>query len=143
MWLGILLVGIVFFILGQIVLRYDKQNDILLSSSCFFIASGILGLIVFVYYHSTHKASNSEALSSGPIISKLGLLAGVLFFCGNFLWIYSIQNAPSLSLVRIIMAGIETILLTMAGHILFQQQIHAINIVGYVTVLIGVYLSLQ
>ena len=47
-WLINLNIAIIFFVLGQIILRIDK-NDIITKSSSFFIIGGILGLIVLLF----------------------------------------------------------------------------------------------
>lgn len=133
MWLLLLTIGILFFVSGQIILKLNTDN-IILTSSCFFISSGILGLCLLLFYNKKHFPKIQ--------FSKLGLLAGILFFVGNFLWINSIKQAPSLSMVRIYMAGIETILLVLLGFIIFQEKIKPVNIIGFCIVIIGLILSL-
>ena len=74
-------------------------------------------------------------------ISKYAIIAGILFFFGNLLWILSIKSAPSLSLIRVVMAGGETLLLLIAGYLLFRERIMNIhNILGIALILSGVYL---
>lgn len=140
MWIYFLLLSILFFVGGQVMLRYDKGTSVLLSSSCFFMVSGLLGLLLFLYYNTVHTANATTAVWK---YSKLGLLAGVCFFFGNLLWIYCIQNAPSLSLVRVIMAACETILLVIVGYLLFKEQLLVVNVVGFAVVLVGIYLALM
>ena len=45
----------------------------------------------------------------------------VLYSFGNLLWIMSIKSAPSLSLIRVLMAGGETLLLVLAGYLVFKN----------------------
>lgn len=143
MWVLFLLLSIVFFVAGQACLRFDKNTDVFLSASCFFMVSGLFGFLLFVYYNFAHRyrirANNTNVIN----FSTLGLIAGVFFFFGNLLWIYCIQKAPSLSLVRILMAGFETVLLVTIGYLLFQEKISVLNVVGFGTILVGVYLSLK
>ena len=71
---------------------------------------GLLGLFCLLYIYNTNK--------NKIIFSQYAILAGILFFFGNFLWILSIKNSPSISLVRVIMAGGETALLLIFGYLL-------------------------
>ena len=66
-------------------------------------------------------------------LSSIGILK-------NLLWILSIKSAPSLSLIRVIMAGGETLLLLIAGYLIFKEKILSLkNILGILLILSGVY----
>lgn len=131
-WVFYIWIAIVFFVIGQSCLKFDKNNALI--TCCFFtISMGILGLSTLIYL----MAYNSEKIS----ISKYGLLAGILFFFGNLLWILSIKVAPSLSHIRVTMAGGETLLLLLSGYLLFKESILTLNnIIGILLVLSGVYM---
>ena len=66
------------------------------------------------------------------------LLAGIVFFFGNMFWIFSIKNAPSLSIIRSVMAGGETLLLLLVGYFLFKQTLTIQDVIGIVFILFGV-----
>ena len=131
-WVIYIWVAIIFFVIGQSFLKFDKNNALI--TCCFFtISMGILGLSTLLYL----MVSKSENVS----LSRYGLLAGILFFFGNLLWILSIKVAPSLSHIRVTMAGGETILLLISGYLLFKERILTINnIIGILLVLSGVYM---
>jgi drug/metabolite transporter (DMT)-like permease len=135
-WALYLSIGILFFVMGQIFLKYD-QNDSLLTTAYFSITIGLSGLILLLYQLSKDKITNKVS----PI-SYYGLLAGLLFFLGNFFWILSIKKGPSLSMIRIFMAGGETLLLLLAGYFLFKEKITIKVFIGMVLILLGLYLSL-
>ena len=131
-WIIYIWIAIVFFVMGQVCLKYDKMNA--LTTCCYFtIAMGIIGLLTLGYIYLKERKRQP--------ISKYAIIAGILFFFGNLLWILSIKSAPSLSLIRVVMAGGETLLLLIAGYLLFRERIMNIhNILGIALILSGVYL---
>ena len=131
-WIIYIWVAIVFFVMGQVCLKYDKLNA--LTTCCYFtIAMGIIGLLTLGYISMKERKRQP--------ISKYAIIAGILFFFGNLLWILSIKSAPSLSLIRVVMAGGETLLLLIAGYLLFRERVMNIhNILGIALILSGVYL---
>lgn len=130
-WRHYVLFSVLFFVIGQIFLKYDK-NDAVVACCYFTISMGIVGLLTLMYLHQNRGAET---------ISYYGLMAGVVFFFGNLLWIMSIKSAPSLSLIRVLMAGGETLLLVLAGYLVFKERALSLsNIIGISLVLGGVYL---
>lgn len=131
-WISYIWFAIVFFVMGQVCLKYDKLNA--LTTCCYFtIAMGIVGLLTLGYISIKERKRQP--------ISNYAIIAGILFFFGNLLWILSIKSAPSLSLIRVIMAGGETLLLLVAGYLLFKERsINLYNILGIFFILSGVYL---
>ena len=131
-WISYIWFAIVFFVMGQVCLKYDKLNA--LTTCCYFtIAMGIVGLLTLGYIYIKERKRQP--------ISNYAIIAGILFFFGNLLWILSIKSAPSLSLIRVIMAGGETLLLLVAGYLLFKERsINLYNILGIFFILSGVYL---
>jgi drug/metabolite transporter (DMT)-like permease len=129
-WSHYVLFSVLFFVIGQVFLKFDKNNAVI--ACCYFtISMGIVGLLTLLYLYQ-----NEGAIS----ISYYGLMAGVVFFFGNLLWIMSIKNAPSLSLIRVLMAGGETLLLLLAGYLVFKERgLSLSNIIGIILILSGVY----
>lgn len=131
-WILYIWVAIIFFVMGQVCLKYDNMNA--LTTCCYFtMAMGIVGLLTLGYISMKERKRQP--------ISKYAIIAGILFFFGNLLWILSIKSAPSLSLIRVVMAGGETLLLLIAGYLLFRERVMNIhNILGIALILSGVYL---
>ena len=129
-WILYTLIAILFFVIGQVSLKYDKNEAIIVC--CYFsISMGIIGLLTLIYLYQK-KGKNA--------MSYYGIIAGIFFFFGNFLWILSIKTAPSLSLIRIVMAGGETLLLLITGYLIFREKIMTLrNMLGILLILSGVY----
>ena len=129
-WIMYIIIATLFFVLGQFILKFDSNKAIL--TVCYFsISMGLTGFFCLLYLYKQNK----------KVISYYGIIAGVLFFVGNFLWILSIKNAPSLALIRVIMAGGETLLLLIGGYLIFKEQIFSFNnIIGILLILSGVFL---
>jgi drug/metabolite transporter (DMT)-like permease len=132
MWKIFIFYSIILFVIGQIFLKYDSKNDSLINLSYFTITMGFFGLIYILY----HKYYLKEKIK----IHYYSIIAGLVFFFGNLFWIKSIKNSPSLSNVRILMAGGETLLLLIVGYILFQQSISFKQILGIFLILSGIFI---
>ena len=130
-WIIYIFLATILFVIGQLLLKTDKNESLIIV--CYFtISMGLLGLFCLLYIYNTNK--------NKIIFSQYAILAGILFFFGNFLWILSIKNSPSISLVRVIMAGGETALLLIFGYLLFQENSFSFkNIIGIILILCGVY----
>ena len=129
-WTIFIFISIIFFVLGQIFLKYDS-NDAVISACYFTISMGITGFLVLLYILQNNKnVVNNQILFS--------LLAGIVFFFGNMFWIFSIKNAPSLSIIRTFMAGGETLLLFLVGYFLFKQTLTIQDVIGIIFILFGV-----
>ena len=134
-WILFIFIAIIFFVLGQVFLKYDKNDGFV--SCCFFTMSmGIVGLLTLLYLNQ--KRNESKKIFRDKSLIKYSILAGILFFFGNLCWIYSIKNAPSLALIRVIMAGGETLLLLLVGYLLFKQTINWKHFIGILLILSGV-----
>lgn len=129
-WTIFIFISIIFFVLGQTFLKYDPNDGIV--SACYFtISMGITGFLVLLYILQNNKnVLNNEIMFS--------LLAGIVFFFGNMFWIFSIKSAPSLSTIRTIMAGGETLLLLLVGFIIFKQTLTIQDVIGMILILLGV-----
>ena len=130
-WKNYVLISVLFFVTGQVFLKYDSNVNPIISLCFFTIIMGILGLIYLI--------KHSEELKREKI-PYFSLIAGLVFFFGNMFWIKSIQNSPSLSNVRIIMAGGETILLLITGFLFFKQKITLKQLAGIIIILFGIKL---
>ena len=131
-WIFFVLLSVIFFVFGQVCLKYDKNDSI--KSCCYFtISMGIVGAIVLMFINKMKKNKNNK-------VAIYSIIAGVLFFFGNLFWIYSIKSSPSLALVRVFMAGGETILLLFAGYLFFKQYINVKSLIGILLILSGVHL---
>jgi len=130
-WKSYVLISILFFVTGQIFLKYDSNVNPIISLCFFTIMMGLLGIIYLI----THK---KELINKK--IPYYSLLAGLVFFFGNMYWIKSIQKSPSLSNVRILMAGGETIFLLISGLLFFQQKITLKQLAGIIIILFGIKL---
>ena len=129
-WTIFIFISIIFFVLGQTFLKYDSNDGII--SACYFtISMGVTGFLVLLYMIQ----NNQNILNNNIMFS---LLAGIVFFFGNMFWIFSIKNAPSLSVIRTIMAGGETLLLLLVGYLLFKQTLTIQDVIGMVFILLGV-----
>lgn len=133
-WILFVLISIIFFVLGQTFLKFDKNNGII--SCCYFtISTGVIGFLTLIYLLN-NNINNDIKIDNKIIYSSL---AGILFFFGNLFWIYSIKDAPSLSLIRVIMAGGETALLLLVGYLLFNQYLSLRQVIGTILILLGVH----
>lgn len=131
MWEVILCISIVLFVISQTLLKLEKLNYIL--SACLFLMTmGLCASLLFIIY-LPYNTTNFSGYS-------LSITAGIFFFIGNIGWLYSIRNASSLYLVRIIMAALETILLLFISYFIFNKQISYINVLGIIIVIPSIYM---
>ena len=131
LWILYVWIASIMFVSGQACLKMSKDDAIV--SCCYFTMSmGIIGLLTLMFI--THRKGEL-------VISKYGILAGILFFFGNLLWIKSIKTGVRLSFIRTMMAGSETLLLILLGYVLFNERTMSIyKLMGMTLVLSGVYL---
>lgn len=144
---------------------------VILERTCYFAcSSGFLAFLLLMILWSvlffttntitntnTNTTSNSKNMTTNKGDHNLGflviqrstisatpwfpILAGILFFVGNLFWIYAISTSPSVSHVRTLMAGIETILLVLAGIYIFNNSenvIRPLYITGIIMIIVGV-----
>lgn len=130
-WIYYTLISTIFFVIGQVCLKFD-DNDAILISCYFNISMGLLGLLTLLYLNNYNLKKRS--------IAYYGIIAGIFFFLGNIYWINSIKSSPDLSLIRGIMAGSETLLLLIIGYLIFKQQISINNILGFFLIFSGIFL---
>jgi len=122
---------------GQVFLK-ATSNDPMVVLAYFSITSGSLSAIWLAYMYLIAKsgAKRTEAFD----VPMPAIYAGIFFFFGNLWWIYSLQNAPSVSAARMMMTGIEVVVLAILGYYLFKQQLNWVSLVGIALIFAGVYL---
>lgn len=137
-WLYSILLGTCFFISGQLFLRKTFEENSPMSSVnvtlLFSSAIGVLSLTLLGYRWSNGAITFDERIWN-PIF------AGMLFFIGFFLWIATIGSKESLGMIRVAMAGFETILLFLLSYLFFNDIITAYQMIGSAIVLIGIAIA--
>lgn len=132
-WLYTIFIGTIFFILGQLFLRksFDNENSPIQVSLLFSSAIGIFSILTIIYMYN-QKGINFNYDIINPI------LAGLVFFIGFFFWIQTISSKESLGLIRIAMAGFETIILFALSHLFFNDMITLKQLIGTIIILLGI-----
>ena len=137
-WLYSILVGTCFFIGGQLFLRKTFENkdsiDYFNTTLLFSSAIGILSLLVLGFQMYIGKVSFDSRIWN-PI------LAGIMFFIGFFFWIATISSKESLGMIRVAMAGFETVLLFLLSYLFFSDVITYQQMIGCVIVLLGIAIT--
>ena len=137
-WLYSILVGTCFFIGGQLFLRKTFEENVSMNSVnvtlLFSSAIGILSLILLGYRWSNSTITFDERIWN-PI------LAGIMFFIGFFFWIATISSKESLGMIRVAMAGFETVLLFLLSYLFFSDVITYQQMIGSVIVLLGIAIT--
>ena len=134
-WVKYVLFSILFFVSGQVALKYENSKNSLISCCYFTISMGIVGLLTLLFLLKREKMNKKQ---ENRIIYPI--IAGIVFFFGNLFWVMSINNSPSLSLVRVIMAGGETLLLLIAGYLFFKQKLSLKDFIAILIILFGIFI---
>lgn len=134
-WLYSILIGTCFFIGGQLYLRKTFEGSLNLDyfnvSLWFSFTIGILSFLVLAYeWHQEHLVLDNRIWNP--------MLAGVLFFIGFFFWIATISSKESLGMIRVAMAGFETVLLFLSSYLFFNDMIAYKQMIGSVVILFGI-----
>lgn len=129
-WQILITLGTIFFVLGQICLKYDVSNTPYQTLFYFTFASGLIGFCGLLV---------TGALYEKPV-PWIIILAGVLFFFGNGFWIAGIQQVDNVGILRVFMAGLETILLLLAAYIVFAASVTYKELLSICIILSGIYL---
>ena len=125
-----------FFVLGQVLIKKSTTSS-LHTAYLFSISIGLFGLIGLILSSTIFKPTALSFKSSSTVAP---ILAGALFFFGNLLWIQAIHLAPNISHVRIVMAGLETVLLAMIAYYVFHQSVTQTQLVGMALIGCGIAL---
>ena len=126
-----------FFVLGQLLIKKSTTSS-LHTAYLFSISIGLFGLIGLILSSTIFKPTSLNFKSSSSILTPI--LAGALFFFGNLLWIQAIHLAPNISHVRIVMAGLETVLLAIIAYYVFHQSVTQTQLVGMALIGCGIAL---
>jgi len=136
-WIWSIVIGTVFFVLGQTFLRFAFQvkpklnNTSLYAISLFSITMGIFGLILLgILRWKTNETMNRKYIYNI-------VFAGTFFFIGNAFWLYSIASEKPLGIIRIVMAGWELLLLFAVGVLILNDKIKTAQIIGSILIFIG------
>ena len=131
-WLITILIGTLFFIAGQLCLRqsFEMKNSALQTFLLFTTTIGIMSIPFLVQ-------GNLETKQEW----KYPILAGIFFFAGFYFWIKTISSKESLGLIRVAMAGFETILLFGASYLFFSDKINLNQFLGSILILAGIALA--
>ena len=70
-WIYYTLISTIFFVIGQVCLKFD-DNDAILISCYFNISMGLLGLLTLLYLNNYNLKKKS--------IAYYGIIAGIFFF---------------------------------------------------------------
>jgi len=136
-WIISILVGVIFFVSGQVYLRksFDTDTNYFTTAITFSLAIGVTSLLL-LFISQLHSPelliyNNSKLINAA--------IAGLLFFIGNLFWIYSISTKKSLGNIRVIMAGFETFMLFLVGYFYFNEIINSKQLMGALLILFGIY----
>jgi len=136
-WIISILVGVLFFVSGQVYLRksFDTDSNYFTTAIIFSLAIGATSLVL-LFLSQLHSPellvyNNSKLINAA--------MAGLLFFIGNLFWIYSISTKKSLGNIRVIMAGFETFMLFLVGYFYFNEIINSTQLMGALLIVFGIY----
>jgi len=129
----------IFFVLGQVLIKKSTTSS-LHTAYLFSISIGLFGLIGLILSSTIFKPTALNFKSSSTLTLFAPILAGALFFFGNLLWIQAIHLAPNISHVRILMAGLETVLLAIIAYYVFHQSVTQTQLVGMALIGCGIAL---
>ena len=80
-WVKYVLFSILFFVSGQVALKYENSKNSLISCCYFTISMGIVGLLTLLFLLKEKMNKKQENRIIYPII------AGIVFFFGNLFWV--------------------------------------------------------
>lgn len=132
----LILIATIFFVIGQSCLRQTFENthmNALCACGLFSVSIGIVGIVMLLYCHYEY-----QSIKLDDFYSYLPILAGIVFALGNYCWISSIHTKESLGIIRVLMAGFETILLFTIGYLLFRDKLDIMKIIGTIVILLGI-----
>ena len=134
-WEHSIFIGTLFFVTSQFFLKksFDHSDNYIRTFVYFTLAITMMSIIGFIIH-------------SENVITKLNnqhynaFIAGIFFFIGLILWIYSISMKTKLGIIRTFMAGFETIILFGVGYLIFNEKINRTQSIGVLSILLGLYL---
>jgi len=125
-----------FFVGTQAFLKnsFSKDDDFLTTTTFFALGFSLIAILNFLYFYNQKSLNYKKEKVLYPLV------AGILFFFGNLLWVFSISKKTPLSIIRVVMSGFETFLLILVGYVLFSTTLHWKQIVGILLVFFGIYI---
>jgi drug/metabolite transporter (DMT)-like permease len=139
-WMISIYISVIFFVLGQILLRksFNNNTDYTSVAIIFSLSMGITAALFLLFNQST----NSTIFNNPIMIPQLScaIVAGILFFIGNFFWIRSISSNKPLGNIRVVMAGFETLALFAAGLLFFKEVITIRQLAGTAIIVSGIHI---
>jgi drug/metabolite transporter (DMT)-like permease len=131
-WIYSIFIATIFFIAGQLCLRksFELSNTVLHTFILFTMTIGIMSF-PFLFKDGLQKKQNYI----------FPILAGIFFYAGNYFWINTINTKQSLGLIRIAMAGFETMLLFIVSYLFFADKITLLQFIGSLFILTGIAIA--
>lgn len=129
-------IATIFFVGTQIFLKnsFSKDDDFLTTTTFFALGFSLIAVLSFFYLYNQNSLNYKTEKVLYPLV------AGILFFFGNLLWVFSISKKTPLSIIRVVMSGFETFLLILVGYVLFSTTLHWKQITGILLVFLGIYI---
>ena len=128
------IITIFLFIVGKLFIKNSLINDDDFISSVIFFAFGtsISAIIfaLFLYRKNLINFNRSKILN--------GLLAGLIFFIGNILWVFTISKNVPLSIIQILLSGFGILFITTFDYLIFSTKLTIKQIIGILIIFIGV-----
>lgn len=134
-WEHSIFIGTLFFVTSQFFLKksFDHSDNYIRTFLYFTLGITMMSIIGFI-------------IQSENVITKLdnqhynAFIAGIYFFIGLILWIYSISMKTKLGIIRTFMAGFETITLFGIGYLIFNETINITHAIGVMSILFGIFM---
>lgn len=133
-WIYSIFIATIFFIGGQLCLRksFELNNTVL---HTFILFTMTIGIMSFPFLFKDGDGLQKKQNYIYPI------LAGMLFFTGKYFWLNTINMKVSLGLIRIAMAGFETMLLFISSYLFFADKITLLQFIGSLFILTGIAIA--
>jgi|UniRef100_A0A6C0JCC5 drug/metabolite transporter (DMT)-like permease len=139
-WTIKILIATMLFVYGQILLKTSFTINKTSFNSVAIVFGMFIGIASLIYWLFLNTCSEPISIDIGSKSILYAALAGLVFFIGNLLWIYTISENVQLGNIRTIMAGFEMMLLFFAGSLLFNDHIKGVQLFGVSIVLLGIYI---
>ena len=128
------IITIFLFIVGKLFIKNSLiNNDDFLSSVIFFaFGTGISALIFasFLYRQNLINFNKNKLIN--------GLLAGLIFFIGNILWIFTISKNVPLSIIQILLSAFGILFITTFDYLIFSTKLNMKQIIGILIIFAGI-----
>lgn len=139
-WMISIYIAVVFFVTGQILLRksFFQNTDYTAVSIAFGVSIGLAASTFLLLGGNPQAQLFTEQKLNKQLL--YAILSGFVFFFGNFFWIRSISSNKPLGNIRVIMSGIETITLFLAGFLFFKEVITKKQLLGTALIISGIHI---